>query len=133
MHFPFDVTINFAQSRIPNVQNRTIKVYNGITTFLGPNGSGKTQLLRGLKTSLNIHLNGKKIRYISAGRLGVMERYRSDFDGWRNQTIDFDSAEFGSKGAVARRHLLFQVCLMFSPCWRRFSDSVTCAHNQRGL
>jgi len=104
MNFPFEVTINLSQSRIPNVQNRTIKVYSGITTFLGPNGSGKTQLLRGLKSSLYNHLNEKKIRYISAGRLGVMERYRSDYEGYGGNSIEFDSAQFGDKSSVSRRH-----------------------------
>jgi hypothetical protein len=103
MDFPFDVTINLSQSGIPNVQNRTIKIYCGITTFLGPNGSGKTQLLRGLKSSLNGHLNGKKIRYISAGRLGPLEHYRSDNNGYGN-AIDFDNAQFGDKSSVSRRH-----------------------------
>lgn len=103
MDFPFEVTISLAQSRILNVQKRTIKVYSGITTFLGPNGSGKTQLLRGLKSSLNSHLNGKKIRYISAGRLGPLEHYRSDNNGY-GQAIEFDNAQFGDKSSVLRRH-----------------------------
>lgn len=52
MIFPFDVTINLSQSKILDVKNKTIKINGGITTFLGPNGSGKTQLLRGLKNQL---------------------------------------------------------------------------------
>ncbi|MBX9889547.1 MAG: AAA family ATPase [Flavobacteriaceae bacterium] len=104
MPFPFEVTINLNQSGIIGIQNPKIKVYGGITTFLGPNGAGKTQLLRGLKQSLNSHLNGKKIRYVSAGRLGPMESYRSDFDGQRGGTPRFDSATFGDKSATKRRH-----------------------------
>lgn len=103
MTFPFDVTINLSQSKIVDIQNKTIKINGGITTFLGPNGSGKTQLLRGLKTSLNSHLNGKKIRYVSAGRLGPMENFRSDYDGQRG-TPRFDNATFGDKTATKRRH-----------------------------
>ncbi|NOZ35742.1 MAG: AAA family ATPase [Chlorobi bacterium] len=103
MTFPFDVTINLSQSNIVGVKNKTIKINGGITTFLGPNGSGKTQLLRGLKSSLNSHLNGKKIRYISAGRLGPMENFRSDYDGQRG-TPRFDNATFGDKTATKRRH-----------------------------
>lgn len=104
MIFPFDVTINLSQSNILGVKNKTIKINGGVTTFLGPNGSGKTQLLRGLKSSLNSHLNGKKIRYVSAGRLGPMENFRSDFDGQRGGTPSFDSATFGNKSATKRRH-----------------------------
>lgn len=103
MTFPFDITINLNQSKIVGVQNKTIKINGGITTFLGPNGSGKTQLLRGLKSSLNSHLNGKKIRYISAGRLGPMENFRSDYDGQRG-TPRFEQATFGDKTATTRRH-----------------------------
>lgn len=103
MTFPFDIIINLNQSGIPDIKNPTIKIYGGITTFLGPNGAGKTQLLRGLKYSLSAQLNGKKIRYVSAGRLGPMESFRSDFDGQRGQPM-FDSATFGNKSATTRRH-----------------------------
>ncbi len=103
MTFPFDVTINLSQTGISGIENPPIKVYSGITTFLGPNGAGKTQLLRGLKYSLNSHLNGKKIRYVSAGRLGPMESFRSDFDGQRG-TPNFDSASYGDKASTTRRH-----------------------------
>jgi hypothetical protein len=104
MTFPFDVTINLSLSGILGIQNKTIKINGGVTTFLGPNGSGKTQLLRGLKNSLNSHLNGKKIRYVSAGRLGPMENFRSDFDGQRGNGILYDSATFGDKTSTSRRH-----------------------------
>jgi ABC-type polar amino acid transport system ATPase subunit len=103
MTFPFDVTINLGQSKVVGAQNITIKVYGGITTFLGPNGSGKTQLLRALKSSLATHSNGKMIRYVSAGRLGPMENWRSDFDGQRGD-VDFDGATFGNKSSTKRRH-----------------------------
>ncbi|WP_233635681.1 AAA family ATPase [Hymenobacter setariae] len=105
MAFPFGISVNLTQSRIAGINNPTIRVYSGITTFLGPNGSGKTQLLRGLKMSLHQYANGKKIRYISAGRLGPMEVYRSDYDGYRGHNPSFDDAQFGSKGDVVRRHL----------------------------
>ncbi|MFT5964048.1 MAG: ABC-type polar amino acid transport system ATPase subunit [Flavobacterium sp.] len=104
MTFPFEVTINLSKSMIAGIQNKTIKINGGFTTFLGPNGSGKTQLLRGLKNSLGSHLNSKKIRYVSAGRLGPMENYRSDYDGQRNDTPNFDNATFGDKSATKRRH-----------------------------
>lgn len=104
MTFPFDITINLNQSNIANVENKTITIHGGTTIFLGPNGSGKTQLLRGLKNSLNQHLNNKKIRYISAGRLGPMENYRSDFDGQRGGSPRFDQATFGDKSSTRRRH-----------------------------
>lgn len=105
MTFPFNITINLSSLNIQGVGNKSITVYGGITTFLGPNGSGKTQLLRGLKSSLESNLNGKLIRYLSAGRLGPMENYRSDYDGYRGQNILFDSASYGDKASLSRRHL----------------------------
>ncbi|HBU76897.1 MAG TPA: AAA family ATPase, partial [Muricauda sp.] len=103
MTFPFELTINLNQSGISGVQSKTIQINGGVTTFLGPNGSGKTQLLRGLKSSLGSNASGKKIRYVSAGRLGPMENYRSDFDGQRGQPM-FDQASFGNKTSTQRRH-----------------------------
>jgi len=104
MNFPFDLTINLSQSGISGVSNKSLTIHQPITTFLGPNGSGKTQLLRGLKQSLQSHTNGKKIRYVSAGRLGPMETYRSDYNGLRGTNIAFDEAQYGDKNSVKRRH-----------------------------
>lgn len=103
MTFPFELTISLNQSGISGIQNKSIQINGGVTTFLGPNGSGKTQLLRGLKSSLGANSNGKKIRYVSAGRLGPMENYRSDYDGQRGQPR-FDQASFGDKTSTQRRH-----------------------------
>lgn len=103
MTFPFDITINLNQTGIIGISNPTIKIHSGITTFLGPNGAGKTQILRGLKQSLNPYLNDKKIRYVSAGRLGPMEYYRSNYDG-TSSTPSFDQANFGDKASTTRRH-----------------------------
>lgn len=104
MKFPFDININLSQSGINGISDKKITINGGVTTFLGPNGSGKTQLLRGLKSSLGTHANGKKIRYVSAGRLGPMEAYRSDYDGQRGGHPRFDQATFGDKSSTSRRH-----------------------------
>lgn len=72
--------------------------------MLGPNGSGKTHLLRGLKNSLNQHINGKRVRFLSAGRMGLLEQFRSDFDGYQGGLPAYDNATYGSKGDAVRRH-----------------------------
>ena len=61
-------------------------------------------LLRGLKQSLNQHMNGKRVRFLSAGRMGLLEQFRSDYDGHRGGSPRYDEAIFGSKGDAARRH-----------------------------
>ncbi len=52
-----------------------IRLEQGITVFIGPNGSGKTQMLKALKFELL--RQGKKVRYLSSNRIGTMEQYRS--------------------------------------------------------
>lgn len=104
MEFPTKVSIDLAQEGIQGIERRSVMIYGGITTFVGPNGSGKTQIMRGLKRSIAPMLQNKKVRYVSAGRLGPIESYRSDFDGQRGGA-NYDSATYGNQSSMARRHL----------------------------
>lgn len=103
MSFPFDIEIHLNAANIANLTPKRIKIYKPITTLLGPNGAGKTQLLRGLKNSLANHRSNKKIRYISAGRLGPLESYRSDYDGQRGNP-NFDGAQYLQPYQLNHRH-----------------------------
>lgn len=85
---------------------RDITLNRGLTVILGPNGSGKTHLLRGLKQSLSQHTSGKHVRFLSAGRMGLLEEFRSDYDGHRGSSLRYDQARFGSKSDAVRRHLM---------------------------
>ena len=47
-----------------------ITVYSGLTVFVGPNASGKTQTLKSLRNSLKRTLGADKVRYLSSNRIG---------------------------------------------------------------
>lgn len=84
--------------------NGEIIVHSGLTVFLGPNGSGKTQILRSIKNAVQqLVPQGHKARLVSAGRMHQMEMYRSDYDG-RRGTPRFDAAEFGDHSQLEHRH-----------------------------
>lgn len=101
MTFPVKLTANITSHS--GSFSRNLVLNKGLTILLGPNGSGKTHILRGLKNSFGAHANGKKVRFLSAGRMGMLEQFRSDFDGQRG-TPRYDQASFGSKGDSVRRH-----------------------------
>jgi len=102
MSFPLELTAQIKSHNGNLIRKFTLN--RGLTVLLGPNGSGKTHLLRGLKQSLNQHMNGKHVRFLSAGRMGLLEEFRSDYDGHRGDSPRYDEATFGSKGDAARRH-----------------------------
>ena len=104
MNFPQELAIPLNLSGLPKVAPRKLVIRGGITTFVGPNGSGKTQLLRAAKNAVSSLVDGKKTRYISAGRLGPLEFFRSDYDGQRGSRIRYDEATFGDKSSMSRRH-----------------------------
>ncbi len=112
MTFPVEIT-----ARIPaaaGVQSRTLRLNGGITALLGPNGAGKTQLMRAAKQGLEQLMMqpgpneapppNKKVRFISAGRIGLLEQYRADYDGHHSGNPRYDQAQYGSKNDASRRH-----------------------------
>lgn len=102
MSFPIEITSNI---QLPSgVVARTVTLHAGITVILGPNGSGKTQLMRGMKQSLQEKIEGKKVTFVSAGRIGTLENYRSDYDGQRGGSPRYEEAAFGGKRDQSRRH-----------------------------
>lgn len=102
MSFPLELTAQI-DSHNGNF-NRKFTLNRGLTVLLGPNGSGKTHLLRGLKNSLGQYVNGKHVRFLSAGRMGLLEQFRSDFDGNRSGKPSYDQASYGRKENARLRH-----------------------------
>lgn len=101
MEFPLSIraTINSHEGDF----SRDIELRSALTFIVGPNGSGKTHLLKGLKNSFHQHIT-KKVRFISAGRLGTMEQYRSSYDGYDYGNDRIDQVTHGSKDYSTRRH-----------------------------
>lgn len=102
MSFPLELTAQIDSYSGSFARKFTLN--RGLTVLLGPNGSGKTHLLRGLRNSLRQHINGKHVRFLSAGRMGLLEQFRSNYDGHRGDTPRYDDATYGSKGDAPRRH-----------------------------
>ncbi|HDR1021096.1 TPA: AAA family ATPase [Pasteurella multocida] len=100
MEFPLSTTATINSHE--NNFYRNIELRSALTFIVGPNGSGKTHLLKGLKNSFQQHTT-KKVRFISAGRLGPLEQYRSNYDQY-DRTREADNAEHGSKHCSEYRH-----------------------------
>jgi energy-coupling factor transporter ATP-binding protein EcfA2 len=102
LNFPISIKANI-NSHNGNF-SRDIELQGGLTILIGPNGGGKTHLLRGLKETLTSVTAGKKVRFLSAGRMGLLEQYRSNYDGHRGNNPNYENASFGSKDDASRRH-----------------------------
>jgi hypothetical protein len=100
MDFQLSITANI-NSHEGNF-SREIELRSPLTFIVGPNGSGKTHLLKGLKGSFNSYTN-KKVRFISAGRLGPLEIYRSNYDQY-DRPSEADNATHGHKSDSKYRH-----------------------------
>lgn len=101
MKFPLSVEANI-NSHEGNF-SRKLELRSDLTFIVGPNGSGKTHLLKGLKYSFTAYTD-KKVCFISAGRLGPMEQYRSKYDKYYYSNDYIDQITHGDKECSAQRH-----------------------------
>lgn len=59
----------------------TVTIRPGITTLVGPNGSGKTRALRDIQLALRGRgEEAAYVRFLPAGRTGPVERFRAAID-----------------------------------------------------
>ena len=113
MEFPLSITANI-NSHEGNFY-REIELRSPLTFIVGPNGSGKTHLLKGLKGSFNSYTN-KKVRFISAGRLSPLEQYRSKTDRYHH---DIDDVKLGDKSDTNYRHEIESISGDFHTLYKR--------------
>lgn len=99
MDYPYSATIN-----VPNVfetQSINITLHSGLTTFVGPNGSGKTQTLKAFRDYLKGKIGHDKVRYLTSNRIGTMEVYRSKTDSYSRTIEQFN---IGNQDQKRMRH-----------------------------
>ncbi|ERF78990.1 ATP-dependent nuclease [Gallibacterium anatis] len=101
MEFPLSVTYEI---NIKEKYSLDLKIRSPLTFIIGPNGSGKTLLLKSLKHSLAMKYKDKKVRFISAGRLSPLEQYRSKYSTFYYGENTPDEAQHGSKDFSKWRH-----------------------------
>ncbi len=102
MSFPLHISV--PMGIVNPMHTCTVILNSGFSVLLGANASGKTHLLRALKRPLKQHCEGKQVRFLSAGRIGMSEQYRSDYDGHRGGNPSFDAARYGTRRDTDRRH-----------------------------
>ena len=102
----FPISVNYQIPHLFAGNEQTLTLNSGLTTFVGANGSGKTQVMRFLKDKnlLRNYTNGKQIKFLSAGRLSFLEEFRSNVTG-NQQVPQYDNANFGGQYFTERRHL----------------------------
>jgi len=66
---------------VPGKPGGPVTIRPGITTLVGPNGSGKTRALRSIQQAFrNRCAEAAHIRFLPAGRTGPIERFRAATD-----------------------------------------------------
>jgi hypothetical protein len=83
----------------------SVALNSGLTAFIGPNGSGKTQALRALRPHLQAELARRSlpptVRYLSAGRAAPFESFRSA--SFSPGSFDTQPAAVGHRSLMGRR------------------------------
>lgn len=103
MQFPLNLTAHINSDEGSFEYN--LELRSSLTFVIGPNGSGKTHLLKGLRNSFSSYTN-KKVRFISAGRLGNVEQYRSKHNPYvlNDEQYQSQQAQYGDKNYSRLRH-----------------------------
>lgn len=124
-----------------------VNIQAGINTLVGPNGSGKTRALRGIKSALEStdRIKGRKIHFLAAGRSSPLETYRAAVDqpghantndaavghsNYRRQWWQFESVTGALLALDARADLRLKIEARLQ---QLFDRSVELSWSQQGL
>ena len=124
-----------------------VNIQAGINTLVGPNGSGKTRALRGIKSALESTdlIKGRKIHFLAAGRSSPLETYRAAVDqpghantndaavghsSYRRQWWQFESVTGALLALDARADLRLKIEARLQ---QLFDRSVELSWSQQGL
>lgn len=100
MNYP--TSLKFEVENIFASQPVEIILYSGLTTFVGTNGSGKTQTLKALRDYLKNQSEQWNVRYLSSNRIGTMEKYRSKVDQFYSSPADYSLGDKYAKKYVMK-------------------------------
>lgn len=95
MKYPINIRI-----KVPSIfkeQEIELNFNSGLTAFVGPNGTGKTQTMKILKNYLSNIVNLNQIRYLSSNRIGLLEQYRSRTNQFSYSNSDVSLGDLGAK------------------------------------
>lgn len=101
MSYPIESVISLPEVFLD--ESIKLTFYSGLTIFVGPNGSGKTQVMKKLKDDLKSKVDWKLVRYLSSNRIGTLEQYRSKTTPYYQ---DYDSVNLGGMDTKNKRHEL---------------------------
>ena len=93
MNYPYEINLNI--EKVYGTQDVSIKLNSAFTTFIGANGSGKTQTLKEIRNYFR-NVDFHNVRYLSSNRIGTMENYRSrtsKYDFYRADEYVFGDSE----------------------------------------
>ncbi|MFO3540903.1 AAA family ATPase [Legionella pneumophila serogroup 1] len=103
MELPVKIKTTLARNYQESIQY-DLELHSPVSVLIGPNASGKTQILRSLKKAIKGQFGNLKIKFVASGRLGPIEQHRLDYEGNLNESIGYEKAAYGNSDLNNFRH-----------------------------